>query len=361
MTTITASMVKELRDKTGVGMMECKKALAETGGDLEAAVDELRKRGQAVAAKRGGRATSEGLIFTKTGDGVAAMVEMNCETDFVARNDDFRALGQALAGMVHASPEATDTESAGALQCKKSCGSVAECVSNLMGKIGENMAIGRVVRVDTTQMDTPAAVTAYIHPPGKLGVLLTLAADSADVLARPEVEELGRDLAMHVAAAAPTAVAPDAIPAETLEREKNIYAEQAKMTGKPEKIIDKIVEGRVKKYYKQFCLIEQEFVKDTDVSVTQLLERVGKEAGGLPPLEFVELGVDLAEKLMLVSGHEKIVIPVDGQAAAAVGKIDSVGVAGRGLEFQNPLIGPARDPEGTGTVDHRGGREGEFV
>ncbi len=277
MTTITASMVKELREKTGAGMMDCKKALTETGGDLDQAVDELRKRGQALADKRGGRATEEGLIFTASEGDSAVMVELNCETDFVARNEQFNTLGAEVAALVLANPQVADLDQLQTLDFPKHGKPVAEVVTEAIGKIGENMGIRRFIRVDAGPQGTHGAIFSYLHPPGKLGVLLVLGAGKADTLQQEAFTQLGRDLAMHVTAAAPLAIAPDAVNPADLDRERSIYADQAKMEGKPEAIIDRIVEGKVGKYLKDICLLQQAFVKEPDQSVAQWIETAGKQ------------------------------------------------------------------------------------
>ncbi|MEN6624849.1 MAG: translation elongation factor Ts [Candidatus Sumerlaeia bacterium] len=276
MAEITASMVKELREKTGAGMMECKKALVATNGDLEAAVDELRKSGQAIALKKGARAMKEGRIFAQVADGAGVMVELNCETDFVARNEEFVSLGTKLSAMVcGGSVDSVEALTNAKLDDGRT---VAETLTAAIAKVGENHAISRFVRIESAGT-TPGAIAAYVHPPGKLGVLIQLEADSADALKSEAVQQLGRDLAMQVAAAAPVCIDRASVPADVLAREKAIYTDQVKMEGKPEKIWDKIVEGKMVKFYKQSCLLEQEFVKDPDMNIQQLLDKVGKEAG----------------------------------------------------------------------------------
>ncbi len=275
MAEITASMVKELREKTGAGMMECKKALVATGGDMEAAVDELRKSGQAIALKKGSRAMKEGRIFARVTGGVGVMVELNCETDFVARNEEFVKLGDKLSSLVVTeSPCCVDTLVAMPLDDGKT---VQETLTAAIAKVGENHAVSRFVRVESGS--TPGAIAAYVHPPGKLGVLIQLDADNADALKAEAAQQLGRDLAMQVAAAAPVCIDRASVPADVLAREKAIYVDQVKMEGKPEKIWDKIVEGKMVKFYKQACLLEQEFVKDPDLTIEKLLAKVGKEVG----------------------------------------------------------------------------------
>ena len=284
MATISAGMVKELREKTGAGMMECKKALEASEGDMEAAVDELRKRGQAIADKKGARATKEGLIFAKVAGPVGVLVELNCETDFVARNDDFKNFGAHLTELVAAGGEVAesgDVEKLAAMSCPFHGTAVREALTGLIAKVGENMGISRFLRIDASKGDGPGHIASYIHPPGKLGVLIQMQAGKAETLTQPAFIELARDLAMQVAAAAPLAVTPEGISAKTLEREKAIYVDQVKMEGKPEKMWDKIVEGKMSKFYKDVCLLEQVFVKDPEhkLTVAKLLEAKSKELG----------------------------------------------------------------------------------
>ncbi|MCL5269056.1 MAG: translation elongation factor Ts [bacterium] len=280
MANITASMVKELREKTGAGMMDCKKALAETDGDMEKAVDELRKRGQAIADKKGARATKEGLIFARVDGKVGAMVELNCETDFVARNDEFRAVGAALAARVAAGDAPIDSGSLADVTMDEFGGKPAgQVIQELIAKVGENMAVSRFVRVDASQGEGLGFVTSYVHPPGKLGVLVELRAGKAETMAGGEFAALAKDLAMQVAAAAPVCITRAQVPADLLERERAIYADQARMEGKPEKIWDKIIEGKMAKFYKESCLLEQIFVKDADLTIAKLLEATGKKLG----------------------------------------------------------------------------------
>jgi len=276
-------MVKELRDKTGAGMMDCKKALAETGGDLEKAVDELRKRGQAIANKRGGRAMKEGLIVAKTAGSVGALIELNAETDFVTRNEEFRALAQALADAVFAAGPALpagDMEHATQLPLAQYGGkTVAETITALIGKIGENMAFSRFIRYEAKNDAGAGSITAYIHPPGKLGVMLELEAGKAETLGREAFVTLARDLAMHVAAAAPVSLNREDVPAALVARERAIYADSDELKSKPEAIRERIIDGKMGKFFKQSVLLEQEFVKDPDQSIAKLVESVGKQLG----------------------------------------------------------------------------------
>jgi elongation factor Ts len=289
-------MVKELREKTGAGMMDCKNALAEADGDMEKAVDELRKRGQAIATKAGARAAKEGLIFSKVDGKLGVLLELNCVTDFVALGDDFRALGATLAGMVFAGgPAVAGGRLADLLEATHpSAGKpVREVLTDMIAKTGENMTVSRFVRVEAA----PAGVvTGYIHPPGKLGVLVELRTGKAETLANPAVRQLAADLTMQVAAAAPVALDKGAVPADLIERERAIYRDQVKMEGKPEKIWDKIVEGKLAKFYKDSCLLEQAFIRDGDLSIAQVIESVAKKVGdAIGVVRFVRFVVGGAE------------------------------------------------------------------
>ncbi|HOE97855.1 MAG TPA: translation elongation factor Ts [Candidatus Sumerlaeota bacterium] len=280
MAEITASMVKELREKTGAGMMDCKKALAECDGDMERAVDELRKRGQAVADKRGGRATREGLVFERTEGAVGVLVELNCETDFVARNDEFRAIGRDLADLLFQhGDQFTDPSQLMGFTSPEHGRTVSEILTEAIGKTGENMGVRRFVRLNADQNGPHGFITSYIHPPGKLGVLVEVHAGKPESLNNAGVRQLGRDLAMHIAAAAPVSISRNDVDPALVAREKKIYMEQAQHEGKPEKIWEKIAEGKLAKFYKQSCLLEQEFVKDPDQTIEQLVAAVGKAAG----------------------------------------------------------------------------------
>jgi len=272
MAEITAALVKELREKTGAGMMDCKKALAETKGDLENAVDWLRKKGLAAAAKKAGRVAAEGLVGVATGGKVGAVVEVNSETDFVARNEAFQSFVKTVAEL------ALKTGDAEAL--KKAAypggGTVEEALTNLVAKIGENMGIRRVARLEVKE----GAVVSYIHNAltpglGKIGVLVALES-SAPV---EKLAETGKQLAMHVAAANPQYLDTQSVDKSALDRERDVLKEQARASGKPEAIIDKMVEGRLRKFYEEVVLHEQIFVIDGETRVAKVVEAAAKGAG----------------------------------------------------------------------------------
>ncbi len=260
---ITASMVKELRERTGSGMMECKKALVETNGDIEAAIELMRKSGQAKAAKKAGRIAAEGLIvITASADGKqAAMVEVNCETDFVAKDDNFSSFADAVAERALAS-DVADVESLLNQPLHEGEDTTIETAREaLIAKIGENMNVRRFVRFQTQA----GLLAAYRHG-ARIGVLVEL--EGGD-------EELGKDVAMHIAASNPVCVSEENVPAELLEKEREIFKAQALESGKPENILDKIVEGRVRKYLADVTLLGQAFVKDPDTTVAKLLSDAG--------------------------------------------------------------------------------------
>ena len=262
---ISAGQVKELRERTGAGMMDCKKALEETGGDMEAAIDLLRSRGTAKAAKRAGKEATEGAIglHVTEGGSLGALVEVACETDFVARTDDFQGLASALAE--HVATQATDlnggAEGETLLDQKFQGGdrTVGEQITEVSAKTGERILLRRVARFEAAD----GSVAGYVHLTGKIGVLVELGG-SADA-------ETARDVAMHVAATRPLAVSAEEIPADVVERERAVYLEQVRNEGKPENIQEKIVDGKVKKFYKENTLLEQPFVKDPDRTVKALL------------------------------------------------------------------------------------------
>jgi elongation factor Ts len=264
---ISAKAVKELREQTGAGMMDCKRALSEADGDLKKAVEVLRERGLAKAGKREGRATSEGIIAIALAGPAGGMIELGCETDFVARTDDFIALGDALAKIVADDPSSASKETL--LAASSDGQSVSERITAAIAKLGENVELKRVARIEVEK----GVAGGYVHAGGKLGVLVGLATDKSG----PEVESLAKDLSMHVAAAdpSPVAVTRDGVSQALLAEEREIYRKQALQEGKPEKVIDRIVEGKLNKFLSEISLVDQPFVKDPDKSVGELLDGVG--------------------------------------------------------------------------------------
>ena len=273
MTNISAGMVKDLRDKTGAGMMDCKAALAETAGDVEAAVDWLRKKGLAKAAKKAGRIAADGLIGIATKGGRGAVVEVNSETDFVARGDEFqnfvrKASQQALTAEGDLERLLASAHEGG--------GTTAEVLAALVGKIGENMSVRRSAALSVE----PGIVASYVHNAvapdlGKIGVLVALqsSGDSAKLMA------LGKQLAMHVAAANPIALNVESIPPDVAARERAIYADQARQSGKPENVIEKMIEGRLRKFYEESVLLQQVFVVDGETPVGKVVQNAAKDVG----------------------------------------------------------------------------------
>jgi elongation factor Ts len=282
MATVTATMVKDLRDKTGAGMMDCKSALSESNGDMEAAVDWLRKKGLSKAAKKAGRVAAEGLIGVAARANAGALVEVNSETDFVARNDEFKEFVREAS---HLGLEAEgDLEKLLASPTKR--GAPVEAVlKELVAKIGENMSVRRA----TALAVSPGVVATYVHNPaspelGKIGVLVGLKS-TAD---QTKLAALGKQIAMHVAAAAPLALSPEHLPQDLVEREREIQRDLARQSGKPENVIEKMMEGRMRKYYEDTVLLAQKYLgpgAEGDVTVAKLVENASKELDA--PVEVV--------------------------------------------------------------------------
>ena len=274
MADVTAGLVKELREQTGAGMMDCKKALTETDGDIDSAVDWLRKNGLSAAAKKAGRVAAEGLIGIHVEGLSGAIVEVNSETDFVARNDIFQGFVAAVARI--AFDQGGDLAKINAAAYLDTDRTVAEELIRLISTIGENMAIRRAAMVAVDA----GSVAAYVHNQivpglGKIGVLVALES-SADGGA---LAQTGKQLAMHIAAAAPQAVDRDGVDAGVLDRERQVLADQARASGKPEEIIEKMVEGRLRKYYEEIVLLEQTFVVDGESKIRAVIENAAKDAG----------------------------------------------------------------------------------
>ena len=269
---ISASQVKELRERTGAGMMECKKALAETGGDMEAAVLQLRKSGQAKADKKAGRVAADGRIVIATDGRRAAMVEVNSETDFVAKDEHFAGFANALAAVVLADDVA---DVAALAEAKLPDGRTVEAArTELVAKVGENISVRRFVRLTAEEH-----LGHYTHPGDRIGALVSLAGGTA---------ELARDLAMHVAASNPAHLDERGVPGEVLERERRVLTGQAEESGKPPEIVARMVEGRLAKYLKDITLLGQPFVKDPDVTVGKLVAQAGARVTGFARYELGE-------------------------------------------------------------------------
>ncbi|GGG24216.1 translation elongation factor Ts [Chelatococcus composti] len=304
MANITAAMVKELRDKTGAGMMDCKAALAETNGDVEAAVDWLRKKGLAKAAKKSGRVAAEGLVAVAIEGTKGVVVEVNAETDFVARNDQFQALAANIARVGLTVGDDVEAIKAAAYP---GGGTVAEAIANAIATIGENMTLRRAASISVPQ----GVVASYIHNAagenlGRIGVLVGLSSTGKT----KELATLGRQIAMHIAAASPLALDPAGLDPATVEREKAILSE--KHAGKPANVIEKIVESGLKTYYKEVCLLDQAFIHDPSKTVAQVLKEAEGKAGAPVSLTgFV--------RYSLGEGIEKEETDFAAEVAAAVG------------------------------------------
>lgn len=265
----TAKDVKELREMTGCGMMDCKKALTEADGDKDKAVEILREKGLATAAKKAGRIASEGIVLDYVDGNVGVIVEVNAETDFVAKNEQFTDFVKAVAKTV-AVKNPADVEELKTMQIEGGSQTVGEELTEKIAKIGENMNIRRFARYEGT-------VASYIHGGGRIGVLVNFDTDCAD---KEGFAQFAKDIAMQVAAAGAQYLDRYAVPAEVVEKEKEILSIQAKNEGKPEKIIEKMVMGRINKFYKEVCLLDQEFIKDGDLSVQKYIDNTAKALGG---------------------------------------------------------------------------------
>ncbi|PYD47898.1 translation elongation factor Ts [Novacetimonas pomaceti] len=301
MAAITAALVKDLREKTGAGMMDCKKALTEAQGDIEGAIDWLRKKGLSAAAKKSGRVTAEGLVGVASAPNAAAMVEVNAETDFVARNEHFQKFVTEVAEAALKVGEDLEKLKGAVL---KSGRTVADELTHLIATIGENMSIRRA-RV----LKVPSGVVAtYIHSAvspglGKIGVLAAVEAPSAS----EALETLGRQIGMHVAATRPASLDIDGVDPQALERERAVLVEQAKASGKPEAIISKMVEGRIRKFYEEVVLLEQVWVHDGESRVRAIVEKAGAKLVGFDRFQLGE-GIekeenDFAAEVAKAAGH----------------------------------------------------------
>ncbi len=303
--TITASMVKELREQTGAGMMDCKAALSESGGNLDAAVDWLRKKGLSKAAKKAGRVAAEGLIGVATSGTKGVVVEVNSETDFVARNDLFQGLVKMIADVALT----TGPDVAKILAAKAGSVTIADAIQDNVAKIGENMTLRRAAELSVGK----GVVATYVHSSvtdglGRIGVLVALdSTGKAD-----ELKAFGRLVAMHVAAANPQAVDAAGLDAAVVEREKNVLADKAKAQGKPANVVEKIVESGLKTFYKEVCLVDQPFIHDDKKSVAQAVkEAEGKVGGPIKVTGFV--------RFALGEGIDKQADDFGGEVAALAG------------------------------------------
>jgi elongation factor Ts len=265
---ITADQVKKLRDKTGAGMMDCKKALEKCDGDMEKAVHHLREQGIAKATQKAARVAKEGLIFSdvRPQERLGVLLELNCETDFVARTDDFKSLAKEMSSWI------VENRPGQVAQLNES---TKDRLNQTIAKLGENIAAKRFALL---QRDESAGIIhSYIHPGDKLGVLVELRSQTDNAAGDPEFALLAKDIAMQIAATNPLVITRDSLSPEIIEKEKDIYRTQATNEGKPDKIIERIVQGKLEKYFQEVCLLEQAFVKDQDRSVKERIAETGKK------------------------------------------------------------------------------------
>jgi elongation factor Ts len=308
---VTASQINELRKSTGAGMLDCKKALEETGGDFEKAVDFLRTKGLAAAAKKAGRAATEGMVAAFVSDDLKSgvLLEVNSETDFVAKNEKFQtfvaSIGQHILATSPADVEAMLAQTFSADASK----TVQTYLNESISIIGENIQIRRFAKFDVAG---DGCIGAYIHAGGKIGVLVQIASPAVTAANRDAIQGFVKDVAMHSAAAAPRYVNHSQVDTDVLEREKDIYRAKAKESGKPDAIIEKIIEGQVKKFFAEICLVEQAFVKDTDKTIQQVAAECAKAAGG-------EVSVTRFERFVLGEGLQKKESDFAAEVAAAAG------------------------------------------
>ncbi len=268
---ITASQVKELREKTGAGMMECKKALSESNGDLDKAVKYLKEKGIMDAGKRSAKATGEGIIFSLLSDDKRSgiILEANCETDFVARTDDFLKGIEGIAKDIMARDEVETAD--------KLPADLEEKLKELIAKMGENIKINRFKKYKASENQI---LTDYIHQGSKIGTITMFDVSPATIVDENNFSELTKDVCMHITAASPVSVSKDDMPEEVITENKEIFTKQAKDSGKPDNIIEKMVMGRLNKFFKEACLIDQPFVKDSELSVKEHITKVAKDLGG---------------------------------------------------------------------------------
>ena len=285
---ITASIVKELRDKTNAGMMDCKKVLTETNGDIEASIKLLRERGIAKAGAKADREANEGIITARVNGAATTgiLLEVNCETDFVSKNENFQAFVSGIADKLAGSNAA---DHAAALEVSYGESTLGDFVKAKVVELGENLQFRKYVRFDAA----PGGVVAsYIHLGGKVGVLLEVGTNNAAVATQPAFQELIKDLTLHIAACAPKGLSRNDIPEEIVNAEKDIFRVRLIEQGKPENMIENILKGQIGKFYAESCFLEQGFVKDPEITITQLLEQKGKELGDtLSVTRFVRFGL----------------------------------------------------------------------
>ena len=303
---VTAALVKELREKSGAGMMDCKKALGETNGDMDAAIDWLRTKGLAAAAKKSGRVAAEGLVAVSVDGNRGAMIELNSETDFVSRNEEFQQFASTLAQLAL---KADDLDSLNAMDYPETGRNVADELTQKIATIGENMTLRRMSKVEVAE----GSVVPYMHNSvaeglGRIGVLVGLQSSaSAEALTA-----LGKQLAMHIAATSPASLSVEDLDADMVAREREVLIEQAKASGKPQEIAEKMVEGRMRKYYQEVVLLEQTFVIDGESRVGDVVAKAGKEAGS-------DISLTAYTQFNLGAGIEKEETDFAAEVAAQLG------------------------------------------
>lgn len=305
MSNVTAAMVKDLREKTGAGMMDCKKALAETNGDMEAAIDWLRAKGIAKADKKSGRTAAEGLVGIASSGNKAVVVEVNSETDFVARNDAFQDLVRGVASVALGTDGSVDAIAAATYPATGK--SVTDTIKDAIAHIGENMNLRRSAALSVEE----GVVATYVHNAaadglGKLGVLVALKSSGN----KDALNAIGRQVAMHIAATSPLALRPEDVDAAVAERERNVFIEQSRASGKPDAIIEKMVEGRMRKFFEEVALLSQSFVINPDLTVAAAVKEAEKTVGA--PIEITGMA-----RLLLGDGVEKEESDFAAEVAAA--------------------------------------------
>jgi elongation factor Ts len=308
---VTAAQINELRKSTGAGMLDCKKALEETGGDFEKAVDFLRTKGLAAAAKKAGRAATEGTVASFVSDDLKSgvLLEINSETDFVAKNDTFQAFVANIGNhILAASPADIDALLAQPFTGDSSK-SVLEYLNASISIIGENIQIRRFAKFD---VEGDGLIGSYIHAGGKIGVLVQVASPAVSAANKETLQAFAKDVSMHSAAAAPAFVCREQVSADVLDREKEVYRAKAKESGKPDAIIEKIIDGQINKFYADICLIEQAFVKDNDKTIQQVAKECGTATGGT-------VSITRFERFVLGEGLQKKESDFAAEVAAAAG------------------------------------------
>lgn len=308
---ITAAQINELRKATGAGMLDCKKALEETAGDFEKAVDFLRKKGLAAAAKKAGRAATEGTVcaLVAAGGKTGVLLEVNSETDFVAKNEKFQGFVSDVASHILKAKPAGVEDLLAQPYSADPAKNVQTVLNEAISVIGENIQIRRFVTFDVAGS---GLVGSYIHAGGKIGVLVEVGCESDGVAADERCATFARDIAMHIAAASPQFVQRSEVAADVLDREKDIYRAKARETGKPDNIIEKIIEGQINKFYAEVCLLEQQYVKDSDKTVQQFANETAKALGGA-------VTIKRFAKFVLGEGLEKKETDFAAEVAAAAG------------------------------------------